>query len=329
MTFGLLAQLGGKPWTLVPRGAAASSIATLTWWTIWISAAIGVLVLVLMIVPLLRRRAPEPGEPEDPLSAMPSTSREVSAAAWIGGGGIAMTGIILLGVFLATLLTMRRLDASGRAASLDIDVVGHRWWWEIRYPGRGVVTANEIHIPVGTRVRVSLASLDVIHSFWVPQLAGKTDLIPGQHNTTWIEADSAGRYEGLCAEYCGPQHAHMDFVVVAEPPDSFAQWLAREAGPAAVPTDPVAARGQQVLLGSQCPACHTIRGTAAAGTVGPDLTHLGSRATIAAGALANTPGNLGGWIDDAPGIKPGTLMPPMPLSGADLRAVIGYLESLR
>jgi cytochrome c oxidase subunit 2 len=202
----------------------------------------------------------------------------------------------------------------------------------VRYPsaaaGHPFTTANEIHIPTGRPVRLELTTADVIHSFWIPQLAGKTDLIPGQRNVSWTEADSSGIYWGQCGEYCGLQHAHMQMYLEAEPAAQFAHWVEDQARDAAQPPD-TAAPGRAVFERSACALCHTIRGTSARGTVGPDLTHLASRRTIASGMLPNTPGHLAGWIANPQGVKPGSVMPAVPLAPKELHAVIGYLLSLK
>jgi cytochrome c oxidase subunit 2 len=196
-------------------------------------------------------------------------------------------------------------------------------------PPRAPTTANEIHVPVGRPVVLELRSTDVIHSFWPPNLSAKRDLIPGHENSLWLQADAPGEYRGQCAEFCGHQHAKMAFLVVAEPPDSFAGWLARQRDTAATPADSLTRRGQEVFLGSACPMCHAIGGTPAGSRVGPDLTHLGSRRTLAAGTLPNTRGNLAGWIVNPQAIKPGAKMPPNALSPDDLQALLAYLETLR
>jgi cytochrome c oxidase subunit 2 len=190
------------------------------------------------------------------------------------------------------------------------------------------VTANEIHVPAGRPVRLRLSSADVIHSFWVPQLMPKTDLIPGQVNETWLTANRPGIYRGQCAEYCGLQHALMAFLVVADGPAAFDRWVALQRAPAAEPAGTLATRGRQVLERTSCATCHTVRGTSARGTAGPDLTHLASRQQLGAGAVPNTPGHLGGWIANSQTIKPGNLMPPQPLTSEELQALIAYLETL-
>lgn len=246
---------------------------------------------------------------------------------WIVIGGVVMPAIILLGTMVYSLAVLAQTSRPNGKPALAVQVVGHRWWWEVRYPGTSpeqvFVTANEIHIPVGVPVRLELTTADVIHSFWIPQLAGKTDLIPGQRNVAWIEADTAGRYWGHCGEYCGLQHANMMMTVVAEPAAEFTGWLAAQRLPAAA-----GGQGRAVFDRSACAVCHTVRGTDAAGILGPDLTHVASRATIAAGALANSQGNLVGWIANPQGIKPGVLMPAVPLSPGDLQAVVSYLREL-
>jgi cytochrome c oxidase subunit 2 len=191
-----------------------------------------------------------------------------------------------------------------------------------------VTTANEIHIPVGRPVRFEVVAGDVIHSFWIPELAGKTDLIPGQRNVMWLEADHPGVYRGQCAEYCGMQHSKMAMSVVADPPAAFGAWLARQRLPAASPSDPDMVAGEAVFTTSACALCHTIRGTPARGRVGPDLTHLASRRMIAAGTLPNTRGYLAGWIANPQALKPGNVMPAVPLRPTELQVLITYLQSL-
>jgi cytochrome c oxidase subunit II len=230
-------------------------------------------------------------------------------------------------------LTGHALSSQPEQDILTIEVVGHQWWWEVQYddplPVRTLKTANEIHIPTGQMVLLKLTSRDVIHSFWAPNLHGKKDLIPGHVNLMWIQADNPGVYRGQCAEFCGAQHAHMAFRVVAEPPDQFADWYDKQLRPADTPADTARQHGQQVFLTSRCVMCHTIRGTTAAAVSGPDLTHLASRETIAADTLPNTPDHLGRWVVNSQAIKPGNQMPPNELSSEDLQSLISYLESLQ
>lgn len=218
------------------------------------------------------------------------------------------------------------------SARITVDLIGHQFWWEVRYLEQGVVTANEIHIPVGEPVLFRVTSADVIHSFWVPQLHGKIDLVPGNTNTIWIQADETGVFRGLCAEFCGNQHTFMHLLILAQPRREFDTWLEQQQQPAAEPVGELARHGQQVFMGAACVYCHTVRGLneeAATTTVGPDLTHVASRMTLGAGVIENNRGNLGGWISDPQGIKPGNRMPPTRLNSYDFRALLAYLEGLR
>lgn len=292
----------------------------------WVLLAIASLVLVvvaLLVVAAVYRRRPEPGT---------SLGRTGAGIRWIWVGGVVVPAVILLGVLFYSTAIFASVARPPSRQALTIQVVGHRWWWEVRYAGDPVtqhfVTANELHIPVGRPVRLELATADVIHSFWIPQLAGKTDLIPGQRNVTWIEANRAGRYWGHCGEYCGLQHANMMLTVVAEPPAAFARWAQGQRQPAEEPAAAPAQAGRTVFTRSACSLCHTVRGTGAGGALGPDLTHLASRGMIAAGLLPNRRGQLAGWIANPQALKPGVLMPAVPLSSTDLNALLAYLESL-
>lgn len=304
-------------------GYAARLEARLGWTLIVIAVAMVCLVSILLLAGIYRRRGTESAGPRP----------RGQGIAWIVLGGIALPIITLAGVLLLTVTTMSAVVAPGVSAPLSVTVIGHRWWWEVRYPGASpdaqVTTANEIHIPVGRQVRLELRSADVIHSFWTPELAGKTDLIPGQVTGMWIEAERAGTYRGQCGEYCGAQHAHMSSMVIAESPDHFARWLELQRHAAAESDAASSAHGRDIFLRSACSLCHTIRGTVAGGRLGPDLTHLASRATIAAGTLANTSGNLTGWIANPQAFKPGTIMPAVALTSDELSSLVSYLATLR
>jgi cytochrome c oxidase subunit 2 len=309
------------PSPLRPASAPAHEIFVLQWWLIIISLAVCAIIAVLLVIPLRRR-----------------VRRVTDAPVTSGGGtrwivvGVVTTAVIIAAVFIYTVVVLADTATPGSTPKLTVEVIGHRWWWEVRYPssdsGRTAITANEIHIPVGEPVRLRVTSADVIHSFWVPQLQGKIDLNPGGTNTFWLRADTAGRFRGQCAEYCGLQHAHMIFWVVAESRPTFEAWLARQRQPASTPRNPLAVQGEHAFLTSTCAACHTIRGTTAVGTLGPDLTHLAGRETIAAGTLANTRGNLSGWITNAQSLKPGAAMPRLDLAPATMHQIVAYLESL-
>lgn len=249
---------------------------------------------------------------------------------WIVLGGIAMPVVVLLTLSGLTVTALHQTDGP-EPGSYPVEVTGHQYWWEVRYPdarGAPVTTANEIHIPAGQDVRFTLRSVDVIHSLWVPELGGKTDLIPGRTNHLTLKADHPGTFRGQCAEYCGIQHANMAFLVIAEKPADFQRWLSGQGGLAAVESGPAAA-GRRDLEQLPCAGCHTVRGTSAAGKVGPDLTHFGSRRTLAALTRPNTPGNVSRWITDAQALKPGARMPPIALTDAQVSELTAYLRALR
>lgn len=301
---------------LRPAGPVAARITGWWWLMFGIAAVVLFLVVALLLVGLLRRRQ-EYGEPHD----RPWLTFVVLAGA--------VTPAVVLSSMMGLNLYSEHLVARGvEASDLTIEVIGHRWWWEFRYPEAGVVTANELHIPAGRPVRLELTSVDVIHSFWVPTLSGKLDLIPGQTNVLELAASQVGTQRGQCAEFCGLQHANMAFLVFSEPESTFQAWLERQAQPAPIPATQRQLEGQQAFEGSACVYCHTVRGTNASGTVGPDLTHIASRATLGAATLTNTPGHLAGWIVNSQAIKPGNMMPPMILEPDALQALMAYLATL-
>jgi cytochrome c oxidase subunit 2 len=245
--------------------------------------------------------------------------------------GIAIPVAVNVALFIvANFFVIEQTQAPAASTTpMTIEVVGKQWFWEVRYPGTAVVTANEIHIPARTRVNLVAVTGDVIHSFWVPQLNRKIDMIPGRRNRVLLYADKPGRYRGQCAEFCGLQHANMAMTVVAQPPARFRAWLANMAQPRRTPSGPAARRGEQVFVSERCSSCHTIRGTSAHGTIGPDLTHVATRARLAAETIANSERGLTRWISDPQKIKPGTKMPAVDLSTDELHAVVAYLRSLR
>jgi cytochrome c oxidase subunit II len=308
-----------EPSTFQAVGPMARQLARLGWFMTTIGVVVFLIVMGLMLWPIWRERnAPLIDEPPKP----------VNERAWLLYAGAAVPALILAVVFVLTLAAYRS-SAPDDPRPLTIKVVGHQWWWEVQYPDQQILTADEIHLPVGRPVKVILESEDVIHSFWVPNIAGKTDAIPGKTNATWLQADTAGVWRGTCAEYCGQQHAHMALSVVAEPPAEFARWTEKERASAVPPADSATLEGEHAFLTSQCVFCHTVRGTQAGGRMGPDLTHIGSRLTIASGTLPNTRGYLAGWIENPDRLKPGTRMPAVPLSGGQLQAIVTYLESLK
>ena len=318
------ADWSGAHSALAPMGPQAARVEDL-WQFLWIvSLVVFVLVAGAALVATFKRHEPAPDDP----SLVRGASRRTYAI--IGASALVSIGIIF--VFLGVDLAAGRGLTVAPPSPLLIEVTAKQWWWQVDYPARPaslhVTTANEIHVPVGRPVVVELKSSDVIHSFWPPSLSGKRDLIPGQETSLWFQADTPGVYRGLCAEFCGHGHAKMAFLVIAEPADSFAAWLAAQRDSARTPTDSTALRGRDVFLRGTCVMCHSIVGTPAGSRVGPDLTHLASRRTIAAGSLPNDRGRLTAWIVDPQRIKPGALMPPNPLPPADLHALVTYLESL-
>jgi cytochrome c oxidase subunit 2 len=294
--------------------------------SMFIAASLVFLLVLLALLWAVFRRRDGIAEPVDDVRK----DRPMRSAVLLATGAT----IAILFVFLIYDISVgRTITSNPGKEALQIRVTGHQWWWEVQYrdslPQNWVTTANEIHIPVGRPVAFELRSADVIHSFWPPNLSPKRDQIPGNENSLWFQADSAGIYRGECAEFCGHQHAKMAFLIVAEPPSEFVSWLARQRDTAATPTDALAQRGKEVFLTSSCVMCHAISGTTAGSRIGPDLTHLASRRTIAAGTLPNSRGNLAGWILDPQAIKPGVKMPPNQLSSADLEALLAYLETLK
>lgn len=303
---------------LTGASAQAQPVVWLTWGVLIVSVAVMIIIAGLLLAAVLRRHAPA-----DPRLLMPDKGGY--SWLWIGVGLSAFT---LLATVVWTVVVLARIDAPRTQPRVTIEITGRQWWWQVRYlsadPAQIFATANEIHIPAGQPVRLKLVGGDVIHSFWVPQLSGKTDMIPGQTNEAWIEADAPGTYRGQCSEYCGPQHAHMGMLVVAQAPADFARWRARQLAL------PVAAEspGAEAFV-THCGGCHTVRGTDAAGTLGPDLSHLMARRTLAAGAMANDPESLARWISDPQGIKPGSLMPAPQMSDAEAAAIHAYLGQLQ
>jgi cytochrome c oxidase subunit 2 len=240
--------------------------------------------------------------------------------------------VLSLGVASARLIYSISVAPTREASptqSPDIVVIGHQWWWEVRYPTSGAITANEIHVPIGKKLCVQVDSADVIHSFWLPQLGPKLDMVPGQHNFLWLQADQAGTFDGACSEFCGDQHAWMRFIVVAESEAQYQDWLVEQAKPAQMPEGAVALAGRSFVVSQTCLNCHEIRGTNASVAAGPDLTHVASRRQLGAGVMENTPVTLERWLANPEEYKPGCMMPNFTLTDEQLHQVTAYLESLR
>lgn len=320
----LLAGCGRQLSAVDPAGPQAGRILDLTWYLTAVGSAVFLLVVGFLLYAVWR------GHRREENAAGPEAERRMTV--WVAGA-VGVTAAILLATLGYNLVVGRALARFAEPEALVVRVTGHQWWWEVEYQDpmydRRLTTANEIHVPVGRRVRLEVQSSDVIHSFWAPNLHGKLDLIPGYSGTTYFRADRPGVYHGRCAEFCGLQHARMDFLVIAEPPERFAAWYEQQLRAAPPPADSLQQKGQQVFLSRQCALCHAIRGTPANSRVGPELTHLASRRTLAAGTLPNTRGHLAGWVVDPQRIKPGAKMPPNQLSSDELHALLSYLQSLK
>lgn len=309
----VLAGCGEEQSTLRPESDASRSVDTM-WWVLLIGSTIVVAIVTLLVLAtLLRRRG-----------TFDHVERGGGGTMFALVSGAVIPAVVLVALFVYVLSSLDATAQPKGRSDVNIEVVGKQWWWEVRYPDQDIVTANEIHIPVGVPVRVVARTADVIHSFWVPRLNRKIDMIPGRRNAILLQADRAGTYRGQCAEFCGLQHANMAFYVVAERSQRWQRWVARERRPAAA-----GGTGERLFIRSGCSGCHTIQGTEARGDVGPDLTHVASRRTLAAGTIPNARRRLADWIRDPQHVKPGNKMPALGLRGRRLDALVDYLESLR
>jgi cytochrome c oxidase subunit II len=327
MTFAL-ASLHAVHDAFSPAGPQSLRIERLIVLFVGVCTIVYLLVLLFVIIGITQKRAIDP----TPITR-PDPARERRIGIFVSTC-VGITIVILFGLLLKDYVTgraMHQFSYSGDPVSIVL--TGHQWWWEVKYddkqPTNVFTTANEIHIPTGRPVKIFLQSADVIHSFWVPSLQGKKDLVPNHSTAIWLQADTPGMYDGQCAEFCGYEHAKMRLYVIADEPGKFESWLVASRKPAAEPVDDVRRMGQHVFLSSTCVMCHTITGTPAGARLGPDLTHIASRNSLAAGSLPNMPGHLAGWIVDPQRIKPGVHMPQNNLRPQDLQALLEYLESLQ
>jgi cytochrome c oxidase subunit II len=325
LTSPMLIAQGATPSTLAPASTPAHQIFDLSIFVVAITGGIFLAVSVLLAVALYRFRARKNDPIGEPAQIYGSTQIEL---AWT-----VIPVLIVVVLFLTTARIIFAIqDAPKPKTALDVTVIGHQFWWEFRYPKYGIVTANELHIPVSSDAApeaafLKLTSADVDHSFWIPQLAGKTDLIPNQVNTMWMDPQKPGLYLGQCAQFCGAQHAMMLLRVYVDTPEQFNAWIKNQQQPAY--QDSAVEAGRKVFERQACMSCHTVSGTAATGHFGPDLTHLMSRATLASGAMDNTPENLRQWIKSPDTFKSGALMPAMQLTDEQLNQVTAYLETLK
>ena len=313
---------------LDPRAPHAEWIADWFWMTFWLGLACFAVFTGLVIYSVVRARRRENRGEINELS--PITGRRI--VVW---GGLVVPIVLIMVLLVSSTINDRRIARSGRAGDvLTLEVRGHKFWWEVKYrdplnPYREFTTANEIHLPVGKPVRLLLTSADVIHSFWVPSLNGKVDLIPGRTNDIILQLREDGVYRGQCAEFCGAQHAKMGTLIIGHKQSDFDAWWERQLIPTDTPGTAIARKGFDVFMRNGCGTCHTIKGTNAKGKVAPDLSNVGSRKMLAAASIPNTRGHLAGWISDPQGIKPGNYMPAIPLEGEDLQALIVYLQGLK
>jgi cytochrome c oxidase subunit II len=323
----VLAGCGGSQNALAPHSHAAADITNLFW--VMMAVSFGGLALVsgLLILAWVRRgkRGFSAADEEDPHPG--------ERVGWwvVLGMGVVFPLAVVTALFIVSdglIIHVTEAPAAAKTA-LTVEAVGHQWYWEFRYPGTNAVTADEMHMPVDTPVDLVATTADVIHSFWVPELNRKIDTIPGQRNRIELYANRVGVYRGQCAEYCGLQHAHMSMLVFVQSKAAYRKWLRNQAAPARAPATALERAGRRVFLAGACSSCHDIRGTSASGFVGPDLTHLGSRTTLAGVTIPNRRSDLARWIVDSQSIKPGNRMPDLRLSPAQLRAVVAYLESLK
>lgn len=313
----------------IPAGPQAAALFDL--WTVMLVTCTVVFVAIIIVLAVVVWRAPRATAQTAPDTA---AHRQKEAALQRSVGyAVAASSVLLVGLLFASFVADRVVAALALDDAVHIDLIGHQFWWEARYdandPALAFTTANEIHVPVGRPVLVSLRADDVIHSFWVPSLAGKKDMIPGRESTIAFRADRAGIYRGQCAEFCGYQHAHMALVVVADAPADYERWLDVQRQPAREPSTTQEQRGRDLVEHASCAMCHTIAGTAAKGRRAPDLTHVGSRSWLAAGTLENTGASRAHWIADPQSYKPGVDMPPLAAAPADLVAISAYLGSLQ
>jgi cytochrome c oxidase subunit 2 len=301
-----------------PNSPIASATSGLFIFILIIAGIILALVAFLLIYSIIRFRSR--GDEQEPPQTFGNTRLEIL---WT------VVPLITLGVVFVYMLRVIGIVLPNTTSNPDMIVIGHQWWWEIQYPQEGVVTANEIHLPPGKRYLVQLESADVIHDLWLPELGVKMDLVPGRSNYIYLQADKPGVYEGTCAEFCGAEHAWMRVRAIVQSPDDFAAWIKAQGKPASAPTGDLAIQGAQLFQALACRSCHAINGTEANGNVGPDLTHLASRQTIAAGVLENTPENLTAWLKNPQAVKPGNHMPNLGLTDPQINQLVAYLETLK
>jgi len=293
----------------------------LWWWMLGVATIVFLGAIVMLVMAWIKRGVPG-------LPFLGERENLAEGLVLIFGIGIPLVVLVALFGVSDVYLVGQTSPPNPKTTAMTIDVIGHQWWWEVHYPATGAVTANEIHIPVDTRVNVVATTADVIHSFWVPALNRKIDMIPGRRNRILLYATQTGEYRGQCSQFCGFQHAHMAMEVFVQTPAAFRAWLTNMSAPSRTPTTPEEQAGEQLFMSDSCASCHTIAGTAAQGTVGPNLTHLATRTTLAAVTIPNTRAELEAWISNPQAIKPGVRMPDLGLPRTEVDEIADYLESL-
>lgn len=317
-----LNDINHTPNLLDPQSPVALAESNLFWVILIVATFVFVVVMAALLYSIVRFRS-RPGAPA-PVQTHGNTQIEI---AWT-----IAPSIVLVLVLIGTIYTMFAVQQPAAQNTITVNAIGHQWWWEFQYPDQHIVTADEMYIPTNTVVHVNLVSNNVIHSFWVPQLTGKTDVIPGHNNSMWVESNSVGWYRGLCAEFCGTQHAHMDFLVHAVSPSDYQAWVSQQQQQAAQPTDALAQQGAKYFATSACIGCHAINGvttTNPSSLIGPNLTHFGGRQWIAGGVTDNNPTNLAAWLRDPQAVKDGSDMPNLHLTDDQINELVAYLESLK
>lgn len=325
-----LAACRGSQNALDSAGVQSGRIESLWWLFFWITAAIYVIVMAVLAAAILRRRKADE-------KTAPETQPEPVSEQWTSNivkGAVGVSVIILFTLMILSFRTGRAINTlSSERSPIEIQITGNQWWWDVEYrdpiPSMNIRTANELHLPVGRPVKLTLQSLDVIHSFWLPNMHGKMDLIPGYKSTFFFRPDEIGTFFGQCAEFCGYQHAKMRLVLFVESQEDYEKWAAAQRAVPPPPTDQTQQRGQQLFLRSVCTQCHAVAGTTASARVGPDLTHVASRHFIAAASMYNTHDHLKIWITDPQKIKPGVRMPMNTYTEEDLNALVAYIENLK
>jgi cytochrome c oxidase subunit II len=324
----MLAGCGGRQSAIARDGKAASEILDLFWTFLAVCTIVWILVVLAMAIGAWRRRSLEDAT-RDPLAP----HRRDTMAARVVAAAVGATAVILVALTVLSYFTSRSIATLAEHPAVEIRVTGHQWWWEVTYddpkPDRQVTTANEIHVPVGERVKIELEAGDVIHSLWIPNLAGKKDLIPGRQNDLDLLVERPGVYRGQCAEFCGLQHAQMALTVIAEPRPAYEAWQTAQIAGAARPSSEEARAGADVFAKKGCVMCHAVRGTRAGGHLAPDLTHVASRRSLAADTLPMNRGALAAWIADPQAVKPGAKMPRIPMTADELQSVVSYVEGLK